>query len=151
MNNEIEVGDKVWVQGFLTRHYAVCTGRDSRGEPIFVHNTPAGGVERCSREVFAAGREIHVEQRVPVHRRVEIAARAESLIGKKYNLIFHNCEHVANLAVNGEAQSAQVQWALGLSVLAGAVLVAANNNGTYVDGSGYRRDSAGRFAARRWV
>lgn len=145
----IRQGDKCWVRSGLTKHYAICTGHSPSGRPCFVHNTPAGGVEHVLEETFAKGRPIYIEQRAQPGQEESVAARALALVGRQYDLLGFNCEHVANFAANGRAESGQVRRAL-VSV-AGAVVVALlNQNGTSVDESGYRRDRYGRFASRRW-
>lgn len=143
-------GDKCWVQG-RKRHYGVCVGHDWSGRPEFVHNTPAGGVVYSNRQGFGGSRAIMVEQRAPAGRVDEVVARAWALVGKEYNLLFFNCEHVASLALTGKAESPQVQAGVGWSLFGLLLLAIVNNNGTSVDGNGYRRNSSGRFASRRWV
>ncbi len=143
-------GDKCWVQG-SKKHYGVCTGLGADGQLWFVHNTPTGGVEHTNVTAFAWGRPIHVEQRAAPGMEAVVVARALALIGRQYNLLFFNCEHLANLAANGKAESPQVQQGVVLtSIIGGFVLALLNQNGTSVDGNGYRRDSSGRFASRRW-
>lgn len=144
------MGDKCWVQGKWKMHYGVCVGHDSRGEPLFVHNTQAGGVVLSDRLGFAGRRTINIASRAGPGQALVVAERARSFVGKKYDLLFFNCEHVANLATTGRAESPQVQQGVGWSILGLLALAAINNNGTQVDQRGYRRDANGRFAARRW-
>jgi len=155
MATDIKQGDKCWVQTRTgKKHYGICTGFDHAGSPWFAHNTSYFGVVHTDRKGFAGHRVIHIEQRAPVGYEAMVAARALSLVGREYNLLRFNCEHAANLAATGKAQSKQVQDGLalaGLGTMALAALVAAlNENGTRVDGGGYRRDRSGHFAARRW-
>ncbi|MET0793699.1 MAG: hypothetical protein ABW061_19420 [Polyangiaceae bacterium] len=146
----IAQGDKCWVQG-RKKHYGICTGYGTDGEPWFVHNTPEGGVVHTTRKGFAGNHAIYIEQRVAPGQEATVAARALALVGRKYSLLSFNCEHVANLAANGNAESKQVQGGLAIgAVLSAIVLVVANENGTSVDSSGYRRDTNGRFGSRRW-
>jgi hypothetical protein len=145
----IAQGDKCWVQSFLKKHYGICTGFGTDGRPWFVHNTPDGGVVHTPSERFARDAEIHVEQRARPGQEAAVAQRALDLVGRQYDLLAFNCEHLANLAANGAAESKQVRnvVATGIGL---ALLAWANQNGTSVDRSGYRRDSSGRFASRRW-
>ncbi len=146
----IQQGDKVWVR-LTKKHYGVCTGYGSDGEPWFVHNTSEAGVVETTRKGFAGNRPIYIEQRAPAGYEAVVAERARSLVGKDYSMLSFNCEHVANWAATGQAESKQVQQGVVATGLISAVLLAiANQNGTSVDGNGYRRDGSGRFAARRW-
>jgi hypothetical protein len=142
-------GDKCWVQG-RKRHYGVCTGLGRDGQLWFVHNTPSGGVEHTPIAAFAGGQPIHVEQRPAPGTEHIVVARALSLVGRQYNLLFLNCEHVANWAVTGKAESPQVQQRVLWTGVAGLFLAFLNENGTSVDRQGYRRETGGRFASRRW-
>lgn len=146
----IKIGDKCRVDGWKN-HYSVCVGHDWYGQPVFVHNTPAGGVERTDLAGFAAGRLIHIEQHAAPGDEDAVVARAISLIGQQYNLLLFNCEHVATYALTGRAESGQVQVGAVVTGLAMIFLAVLNNNGTAVDSSGYRRNASGQFAARRWV
>jgi hypothetical protein len=114
-----------------------------------VHNTPDGGVEHVPEQAFTQGRAIYIEQRAVAGQETLVVQRALALVGRKYDLFAFNCEHAANLAANGRAESSQLQGMvrLGLAV-AGLMLV--NQNGSAVDENGYRRDASGRFASRLW-
>lgn len=145
----IAQGDKCYVQSFLKKHYGICTGFGADGRPWFVHNRPDGGVVHTPQEGFSGDAVIYIEQRALAGQEAAVAQRALDLVGRSYDLLGFNCEHVANLAANGTAESKQVRnvitTAIGLAFLA---LV--NQNGTSVDRNGYRRDGGGRFASRRW-
>lgn len=147
------LGDKCWVQT-NKKHYGIVVGFDRRGEPVFVHNTKRGGVVKTAVEGFAGYRRrpIQVEQRAPAGKGHVVAQRALSYVGQRYNLLSFNCEHMANLAQTGKAESKQLQegvfWASVIGLVAAAV---ANENGTHVDRNGYRRNSRGQFANRRWI
>lgn len=146
----IRMGDKVWVQG-IKKHYGVCTGYGSDGEPWFVHNVADGGVVHTTRKGFAGNRQIYIEQRAALGNESVVVARALALVGRAYDMIFFNCEHVANLAANGAALSVQVQIGVTVvSILSAGLLALVNQNGTSVDAGGYRRNGSGQFAARRW-
>lgn len=147
----ISQGDKCWVQ-VNKKHYGVCTGFGSDGEPWFVHNTREGGVVHTTRKGFAGNRPIQVEQRAQPGQVANVVARALSLVGRTYDMLFFNCEHLANLAANGQAKSRQVQQGvMATGFLSLLFLALVNQNGTTVDDNGYRRNSSGRFASRRWL
>lgn len=153
MSNSIKQGDKCWVQQ-NKKHYGVCTGFGTDGELWFVHNTIKGGVVHSTRKGFAGNRPIVVEQHAAAGFEQIVAARALSLVGRNYNMLSFNCEHLANLAVNGTAESKQVQAGMafaGLGTMFFAVVAAVvNENGTSTDENGYRRNGSGQFASRRW-
>lgn len=146
----IKQGDKCWVQ-LTKKHYGVCTGYGDDGEPWFVHNTRENGVVHTTRKGFAGNHPIHVEQRATPGNEWAVASRALTYVGHQYDMLFFNCEHLANLVVNGTRESKQVQqgvfWA---SIATAFFAVIANENGTSVDENGYRRNSSGQFASRRW-
>jgi hypothetical protein len=145
----IAQGDKCYVQSFLKKHYGICTGLWPDGRLWFVHNRPDGGVVHTPREGFAGDAEIHVEQRARPSQGAAVAQRALDLVGRSYDLLGFNCEHAANLAANGAAESKQVRNVVATGI-GFAFLAWVNQNGTSVDRSGYRRDGSGRFASRRW-
>lgn len=146
-------GDKCWVQ-LNKRHYGICTGIGRDGEPWFVHNTREQGVVHTTRKGFAGNHPIYVEQHAAPGWGSTVVTNALSLVGRDYDMLFFNCEHVANLAATGTAESKQVQGGVAAAgvgtFLLGLVAVAINENGTSVDHNGYRRDASGRFASRRW-
>lgn len=123
---DIRIGDKcsVPIFGLLTRHYGVCVGHDARGMPRFVHNTRSlGYVTEASYEQFAEDLPVRIDQHAPPGFGGVIAARARALLGRSYNLVTFNCEHTANLAVNGRPVSHQVGVAWALVGVAVAALV----------------------------
>ncbi|MCA9590549.1 MAG: lecithin retinol acyltransferase family protein [Myxococcales bacterium] len=147
----ISQGDKCWVQVHGKKHYGICTGLGFDGQLWFVHNTRVGGVLHTTWKGFAGNRPVYIEQRAQPGQASVVAARALQLVGSQYNLLAFNCEHAANWAANGKAESKQVQQSFVATGIVSAILLAiANQNGTTVDRSGYRRDGNGRFASRRW-
>jgi hypothetical protein len=153
MNNVLQRGDKCWVQ-LNKKHYGICTGLGPDGQPWFVHNTRDRGVVYETRKGFAGNHPIYIEQRAAQGYEDIVAFRARALVGRNYDLLSFNCEHLANFVINGEAESKQVQQGVTLASFATILLTVlaavANENGTSVDGNGYRRDSRGRFSSRRW-
>jgi hypothetical protein len=148
----VKLGDKCSVPGKLSpliKPYGVCVGFAANGSPMFVHNV-AEGVVLAAEHGFAQGRVITIEQRALSGHESVVAQRALALVGRKYDLFTFNCEHAANLAANGRAESKQVQRGVVAASVGGLLLWLANENGTSVDRSGYRRNGGGRFASRRW-
>lgn len=151
MSNVIQQGDKCWVKT-TKKHYGVCTGRGEDGKLWFVHNTRVGGVIHSTLKGFAGNKAIFIEKRAaPGHER-NVANRALSLVGREYHMLSFNCEHMANLAANGTAESRQVQagavWATLTLMFSGLLAAIVNENGTSVDTNGYRRNGNGKFAKR---
>lgn len=146
----IKQGDKCWVH-INKKHYGVCTGLGPDGEPWFVHNTIERGVVHTTRKGFAGNHPIYIEQRTAPGHEYAVATRALTYVGAQYDMFRFNCEHLANLVVNGERESKQLQQGVVLTGLLTAFLAAiVNENGTSVDGNGYRRNSNGQFGSRRW-
>jgi hypothetical protein len=141
---KIRVGDLCSVQQPFKLHYGVCVGRNSRGELVFVHNTPDGGVTYATESAFARGRPITAA--APSLPREEVVRRARALVGQRYDLLAFNCEHAANFAASGKAESLQAQRGVALAGIA-AVLTLWPRKRTRVDCYGYRRDRRGRFAS----
>ena len=146
-------GAKCWVQ-LNKKHYGVCTGIGPDGDYWFIHNVRGRGVIHTTRKGFAGNRDIIVEQVPTPGMQWAVVERARSFLGTEYNMLFFNCEHLANLAVNGRIESKQVQDGVataGVGTFLLALLTAAvNENGTWVDDNGYRRNSNGQFGSRRW-
>src|SRR5690606_9650416 len=105
-----------------------------------------------TRKGFGGNRSITIEIAATPHNAAAIVLKAFSQLGQPYNVFHTNCEHVAREAAMGRRESKQLQTATVLTLVVAAVGAAvANENGTYVDGYGYRRDSRGQFAKRRWI
>ena len=145
-------GDLCWSQGTVKHHYGICTGPGPDGQSWFIHATIDEGVIHTTRKGFAGNRDIVVELPAKPEMAEQIVAAAKDSLGKPYRLFVENCEHVAREAATGCRESKQLQAGVtATSILTLLALVVANQNGTHVDGQGYRRDRQGRFASRRWV
>lgn len=142
-------GDLCWVQGRMKRHYGVCTGAGSDGEPWFIHATIERGVVWTTRKGFAGNKPIAVEVRADPATADTVVHRAAQSVGKPYNAFSANCEHVAREAALGRRESHQLQSAVVLSALTAGFAWLANENGTYVDHGGYRGNAIGSFSSRR--
>lgn len=107
-----ETGDKLKVIGVSgISHYGVYVGpRGFDGRDV-VHNAKNGGVELVRLQEFAAGNQVVIVDPVKMswQERWQIAGRAISLLGRKYDLINFNCEHLANFATTGRAVSPALQ------------------------------------------
>jgi hypothetical protein len=146
-------GDKCWVQ-LNKKHYGVFTGYGADGQPWFVHNTRGSGVVHETRKGFAGNHPIYIEQRAPLGQEESVVQRAFALVGRGYDMLAFNCEHVANYALNQKAESKQVQQGVVAAALVGlgtffVTVLAVASGGTSVDDNGYRRYANGQFAPRR--
>src|SRR2546425_519997 len=117
----IQVGDKLRVlssSGFY--HYGIYIGAWGGHPHCLIHNAKFRQVEITTLEAFADGRRVEIAERLARSRweATQIVQRALSLVGKEYDLISFNCEHMANFALRGRAVSRTVQGAL----MVGAVL-----------------------------
>ena len=144
-----QLGDKVRVLGrFDLWHYGVVVGTDRQGRVSVVHNDKELGVVVEPLEAFANGQRVQMVQRAPAGSEYEVAARAASLVGKRYDLLNFNCEHLANFAHEGVARSPQL--ALGgllaaFGLIAAAVALSGDRN--WDESAARYRDARGRFAA----
>jgi len=142
------VGDVCWVQA-TKKHFGICVGVGPDRKHWFVHATPEGGVVCTTRKGFAGYRPVKVARPASPAKRQTIAKRAMSQVGRPYNVAFANCEHLANWAATGKAESPQLQRGVLLTGAAAAAVWGLSSllgDKTWEDDNGYRRDSKGRFA-----
>lgn len=112
-----QIGDKIQRQGPLgTFHVGIYLGWDGFGREWVIHNAKGGEVAETPLEAFAAGLPVTVRNPAPVawYAQQQIAQRARSLLGKKYDLLNFNCDHFANYAQTGIAFSPQLRSAAGV-------------------------------------
>jgi lecithin:retinol acyltransferase len=115
-----KIGDKLKVIGASgVYHYGVYVGPRGFDKRDVVHNAKNGGVELVRLQDFASRNPVMIVD--PVERswqeQRQIAARAMSLLGRKYDLINFNCEHLANYATTGKAVSPALQVAAVIGVI----------------------------------
>lgn len=163
MNDGMLPGSLLWrkdVHTGLVDHYGVVLAL----APLQVAHIDkgAGGRLRVKRhdsfEEFAAGHSVTYERRttaVPreaMERRIGEVQNSPPLFGLLAIGNRWNCESFAKYVSQGTPASAQATVVKGLVTFVAAISLALlNENGTSVDGSGYRRATNGRFAKRRWV
>lgn len=142
------VGDKVRVRGpLMTWHYGIVVGVDGAGRVNVVHNDKIAGVVHATLAEFAGRQAVQMVQRAPENRAYEVAARAVNHLGKPYDLVNFNCEHLASDAQQGTATSPQLMLGGLLAVVGLAVAAVALSGDQSWDGNlGRYRDSRGRFA-----
>jgi len=127
----VRKGDKLHTPKGLVDHAGVYVGGVRLGdgrliEHAVVHNSKVrGSVVVDPFEVFCPTGDFTIAQRARLGEEDAVAQRALDLIGRTYDLFGFNCEHAANLAQTGSAESPQLwRWALGL-LATGAVAFAA--------------------------
>lgn len=112
---KLRVGDAIRIERFGYNHVGVYVGQRRGIEDAVVHNDKGIGVVLCTLSQFADGKVLHLHNASQGNEfeREQIAERALSLLGKKFDLITFNCEHLVNYAQNRNAESPQMQTAAG--------------------------------------
>lgn len=114
----LQPGDVVERMGFLgTRHKGIFAGWDRGGRGLVVHNAKNEFVKWDFLQNFAAGLPVKISSRVarnPYEQRL-IVKRAQSLLGRPYQLLSFNCDHFVTYAQTGKAQSSQLQAFAGVA------------------------------------
>jgi hypothetical protein len=116
---QVQVGDMIRIQGFGYQHVGIYVGLCGLNGACVVHNCKGKGVILSTEQEFSGGKQIMMHQKatVPDHQRQQIAQRALSLLGTKYDLWNFNCEHAASYAQNGVANSPQIAGVAVLGLL----------------------------------
>jgi hypothetical protein len=93
-----------------TQHRGIFVGVDFYGRAYVIHNAKDGRVCQEPFEIFAAGLPVTLIKRVAQDavRQKQIVSRAQSLLGKPYDLINFNCDHLVTFAASGAATSPQL-------------------------------------------
>ena len=105
MNCNVKKGNMLYRYKGLVRHLGVCIGNG-----LVLHNSPIKGVEAVSYGEFSAGQDVQVVRKSIVNEQ-EFDDRVHEVQNKEnsYQLIYNNCEHIANYLVSGEKKSPQVK------------------------------------------
>ncbi|MFY0696700.1 MAG: lecithin retinol acyltransferase family protein [Balneola sp.] len=111
-------------KGIIT-HVGVVTGRRHMGRPTVIANTPRyGKVIEQTIDDFCSGMNFKVVSEpknfFQGHKAVQ---RASQLIGKPYNALSYNCEHLITDAFSLKPESPQLQKWTALSLLVGTGLL----------------------------
>lgn len=125
---DLQVGDELRVVSPLgVLHSGVYVGPRGPNDEDIGHNTKWGEVELVTLEEFAGGRPVQViESPARTWWEAErIADRARSLLGRRYDLLRFNCEHVTNFAVKGEATSPTVSAVVTAAAVVAVCMIAA--------------------------
>ena len=102
-----------------TRHRAVFLGLSFHG-PRVIHNQKDQSVREECYWVFAAGLPVSLVYRAAdCSHADQIIARAQALLGQRYDLLNFNCDHLVTYAATGVPSSPQLQGTVvGLAVIA---------------------------------
>jgi len=106
-----------------TQHRGIFAGLNHAGQPCIIHNPKGGCVRYDTLDVFAAGQQVRFLKRVARNATEQrmILVRADSLLGRKYDLINFNCDHLVTYALAGVPTSPQLQALTGLAALCAIV------------------------------
>jgi hypothetical protein len=154
----LEEGDKISTVGrFGTRHFGIFSGCDGAGEGWVIHaSKDRMQVVEEPLPTFTEGWGVKVEKRAEAGWSHYVVASARELLGRPYDLVNFNCEHLASFAQDGTAESPQLKrglWALagltfflvGAAVPAGATAAGVRKLTGYDMNVGRWRDAYGRF------
>lgn len=124
-----EIGDIIQVNKFGYQHVGVFVGPRGADSRCVVHNCKGNGVVLSHFQDFANGSPVFIHQKANGNyfQREEIARKALALLGKKYDLLTFNCEHAANLAQNGKAESPQIKVLVVLMLVLGSIAFLSGN------------------------
>jgi Lecithin retinol acyltransferase len=125
----LEIGDRlVRAKGVITAHHGIFIGHNGFGIPLVAENQRGYGVQIVSLETFMKHDEslLWRIERFPgsAAERRQVVPRIKALLGKEYDLINFNCEHLAELVQYGKSKSNQVTNGF-LAAIVGAFIVGA--------------------------
>jgi len=103
-----------------TKHRGVFVGWNLEGSALVIHNAKDDRVRRDLFETFAEGLPVSRVSRVArnLYEQNMIVERAQSLLGKQFDLLNFNCDHLVTYALAGVAISPQLRtFAAGLAGL----------------------------------
>lgn len=115
-----QIGDMIRVSRVFYNHVGIYAGARGFDGRCVVHNDKNGGVVFSTLAEFSGGAPVHLHKAATgnYHERMEIADRAFSLIGQKFNLVKFNCEHAATWSQTGKMESPQLEGYVFLCLLA---------------------------------
>jgi hypothetical protein len=146
------VGDKLKTPGRLgVQHFGIYVGHRNGCTFGVVHNSKIR--EHVILEEwheFCRGNPVYVVGRPDPGFEEFVAAKALAYVGKQYRLLSFNCEHFANLVVDGEEVSPQLREAAKSTVGGAAIGTVAVLSAALIAGMDIVRDSAtGGFRNKR--
>ena len=113
-SDSLEPGDQLRLAGPLVSHVGVYVGHG------YVVHAPKGGTARLDPLSVFAGRQVpEFVSRVAVEEQKDVVSRALSMVGKPYDALAANCEHLVNYAQTGLAFSQTVRTIGAIAVVGG--------------------------------
>ncbi len=108
-------------QPWPAQHRGIFAGFDAYGRALVIHNPKGGSVRYDLLEVFACGQQVRLINRVAQNSDQQnlILARAHSLLGKEYDFLRFNCDHLVTYALAGVATSPRLQAVAVLALVIG--------------------------------
>jgi hypothetical protein len=105
----LQAGDKIWTNGRLgARHYGIYAGNG-----YVIHASKDLGHVACEPlATFLDGEPVWIDSRAKAGFEWVVVQRAKAYMGRPYDLVWFNCEHLASIAQDGEASSPQLQRAV---------------------------------------
>src|SRR5579872_2719196 len=90
-----------------TQHRGIFWGVDVYGQAWVIHNPKGGCVRYDLLHDFASGQSVTLVRRIArnVLEQRRIISRAHSQLGKPYDLVNFNCDHLVTFAISGIATS----------------------------------------------
>jgi hypothetical protein len=121
-----QIGTKIRVpSGWGPYHYGI-VAEPILGNQMVVHNTKGKGIQCTTMSEFSGGQLIEVVWTPQsIWDGNAILRRAKSKIGKPYDLFSANCEHFVNWAIQGNAHSEQLAFAVVATLVIGGIFLAA--------------------------
>jgi Lecithin retinol acyltransferase len=115
----------VWHHGIVRR---LVPQWDGGVAVLIANNVKRGGVSLSDWHVFRDGHEIILHRRAPADQVPQILRRVDASMGKTYNLLSQNCEHLASYAFTGKAESKAMQGAGVLTAVLVLLIIGLSGN-----------------------
>ncbi len=117
MKGDINIGDLLYRSKGIIEHAGVYIGNNQ-----VLHNQPTNGAVITSYEEFANGKTVKVMS-TNLTNQTQLAMRLKEIFtnNTRYNLLENNCEHMANLIINGRKMSSQIQSSVVGAVIGGLI------------------------------
>ena len=113
-----KIGDVLSTYEFFYRHYMIVVGPN-----LIVHASKENGVTLAYLSNAIEGKHVINHGRWGELSNFKIILRAISMIGTPYNLFTQNCEHVVRCASGVKVESPQIQAAVVVALVVGALLL----------------------------
>ena len=117
MYSKLKPGDLLHRSKGIVQHAGVFLG-----DGLVLHNQPSEGAQVTSYTQYAEGKKVSVT-RIDNADVGLLSNRISEILknDQRYGLLANNCEHVANLLINGQKMSPQLQACVAGSILGGLI------------------------------